>query len=224
MDAIFSSQKNLKSYVYLLNRLGFQPTKPGPYRHVMRTDQYGLPAVKQALVGGRARQNRVLVKQTGGCLGTFGDAEREARLYESGIIDGTRRGWKKKLEKQQKQQKARLRESSSHPGWDSNSRPVPTKNPRARVTVSERGAPSQTGFFYLPFDLLLGQRGQASPSTKCSGGTTGPWAMATAVTSQNASSLGKSHEIGDIREGIPTSRLFREDESGRNNSSIMCPS
>ncbi|KAK8085247.1 aspartic peptidase A1 [Apiospora hydei] len=88
MDAILSSQKNLiqsmglskvrvvrnpnyqshgtKSYVYLLNRFGFQPTKPGPYRHVMRTDQHGLAAVKQALVGGRARQNRVLVKQSSG--------------------------------------------------------------------------------------------------------------------------------------------------------------
>ncbi|KAK7992892.1 aspartic endopeptidase [Apiospora saccharicola] len=88
MDAIFSSQKNLiqsmglskvrvvrnpnyqshgtKSYVYLLNRFGFQPTKPGPYRHVKRTNQHGLAAVKQALgVGGRARQDRVLVKHTG---------------------------------------------------------------------------------------------------------------------------------------------------------------
>ncbi|KAK7932354.1 acid protease [Apiospora marii] len=85
MDAIFSSQKNLiqsmglskvrvirnpnyqshgtKSYVYLLNRFGFEPTKPGPYRHVMRT--HGLAAVKRAL-GGRVRQDRVLVKQTGG--------------------------------------------------------------------------------------------------------------------------------------------------------------
>ncbi|KAK7998487.1 aspartic endopeptidase [Apiospora marii] len=87
MDAIFTSQKNLiqsmglskvrvihnpnyqshgtKSYVYLLNRLGFEPTKPGPYRHVMRTHQHGLAAVKRAL-GGRVRQDRVLVKQTGG--------------------------------------------------------------------------------------------------------------------------------------------------------------
>ncbi|KAK7948813.1 eukaryotic aspartyl protease [Apiospora aurea] len=100
MGAILFSQKNLKvervelshgnkSCVYLLNRFGLQPTKPGPYRHVMRTDQYGLAAVKRAFVGGRAGQNRVLVKQTGGFLVTFGDAEREARVYESGIIDGT---------------------------------------------------------------------------------------------------------------------------------------
>ncbi|KAK8134534.1 acid protease [Apiospora sp. TS-2023a] len=89
MDAIFSSQKNLiqsmglskvrvvrnpnyqshgtKSYVYLLNRFGFQPTKPGPYRHIKRTNQHGLAAFNQALgVGDRARQDRVLVKHTGG--------------------------------------------------------------------------------------------------------------------------------------------------------------
>ncbi|KAK8078016.1 aspartic peptidase A1 [Apiospora saccharicola] len=89
MDAIFSSQKNLfqsmglskfrvvhnpkyqshgtKCYVYLLSRFGFQLTKPGPYRHVKRSNQNGLADVKQALgVGGRARPDRVLVKHTGG--------------------------------------------------------------------------------------------------------------------------------------------------------------
>ncbi|KAK7978142.1 hypothetical protein PG988_005632 [Apiospora saccharicola] len=89
MDSIFFSQKNLfqsmgpskfrvvhnpkyqshgtKCYVYLLSRFGFQPTKPGPYRHFKRSNQNGLAAVRQALVvGGRARPDRVLVKHTGG--------------------------------------------------------------------------------------------------------------------------------------------------------------
>ncbi|KAI0134504.1 aspartic endopeptidase [Xylariales sp. AK1849] len=60
-----------KSYVYLLNRFGFDPTQPGPYRHVSRPHQRGLahPAFKKA-VGGRLRMDRVLVKSTGS-----GDAE-----------------------------------------------------------------------------------------------------------------------------------------------------
>lgn len=88
MDAMLASQKNLiqsmglnkvrvvrnpnyqshgtKTYVYLLNRFGFEPTKPGPYRHVMRTHHHGLvPAAFKKALGGRARQDRVLVKQRG---------------------------------------------------------------------------------------------------------------------------------------------------------------
>lgn len=106
MDAIFSSQKNLiqsmglskvrvvrnpnyqrhgtKSYVYLLNRFGFEPTMPGPYRHVMRTHQHGLAAVKQALgVGGRTRQDRVLVRHTGGGDSNHGEVTADDQQNDS---------------------------------------------------------------------------------------------------------------------------------------------
>ena len=88
MYAVFSSQKNLirytgpskvrvardpnyqshgtTYYLYLLNRFDFEPTKPGPYRQVMRRHhQHGLAAAKRALGGDRLRQDRALVKHTG---------------------------------------------------------------------------------------------------------------------------------------------------------------
>ncbi|KAK3377904.1 aspartyl proteinase [Podospora didyma] len=52
-----------KSYVYLLNRFGFQPTKPGPYFHKTELKQRGL-ANSDVPVGGRARFYTGLVKQT----------------------------------------------------------------------------------------------------------------------------------------------------------------
>lgn len=55
-----------KSYVYLLNRFGFQPTQPGPYYHQNRIVQRGLaPASFKKALGGRAHHERVLVKKTG---------------------------------------------------------------------------------------------------------------------------------------------------------------
>ncbi|OAA53316.1 Peptidase A1 [Cordyceps fumosorosea ARSEF 2679] len=42
-----------KSYVYLLNRFGFAPTKPGPYRRVTTLHQRGL-AQSHVAIGGRA--------------------------------------------------------------------------------------------------------------------------------------------------------------------------
>lgn len=53
-----------KSYVYLLNRFGFEPTKPGPYFHQHRIHQRGLahPDFK-APVGGRVTRTKVLVKK-----------------------------------------------------------------------------------------------------------------------------------------------------------------
>ncbi|KAK3685882.1 aspartic endopeptidase [Podospora appendiculata] len=53
-----------KSYVYLLNRFGFQPTKPGPYFHQTVIHQRGL-AGGDAPVGGRARFWTNLVKNGG---------------------------------------------------------------------------------------------------------------------------------------------------------------
>lgn len=52
-----------KSYVYLLNRFGFQPTKPGPYRHSTSFHQRGL-AHSHVALGGRLRREHRLVKAT----------------------------------------------------------------------------------------------------------------------------------------------------------------
>lgn len=51
-----------KSYVYLLDRFGFQPTKPGPYCHEKSVEQTGL-AQAHIKVGGRARFSQTLVKK-----------------------------------------------------------------------------------------------------------------------------------------------------------------
>ncbi|XWW96198.1 hypothetical protein V2A60_004171 [Cordyceps javanica] len=50
-----------KSYVYLLNRFGFEPTKPGPYRRVSALHQRGL-AQSRVAVGGRAAVTSRLAK------------------------------------------------------------------------------------------------------------------------------------------------------------------
>lgn len=53
-----------KSYVYLLNKFGFQPTKPGPYRHATAIHQRGL-AQSNVAKGGRIRHEHKLVKAKG---------------------------------------------------------------------------------------------------------------------------------------------------------------
>ncbi|KAK7739154.1 hypothetical protein SLS53_005790 [Cytospora paraplurivora] len=53
-----------KSYVYLLNKFGFQPTKPGPYRHATSIHQRGL-AHSNIAKGGRLRREHKLIKATG---------------------------------------------------------------------------------------------------------------------------------------------------------------
>lgn len=52
-----------KSYVYLLNRFGFEPTKPGPYKHATTIVQRGL-AHSNVARGGRIRHEKKLVKAT----------------------------------------------------------------------------------------------------------------------------------------------------------------
>ncbi|XXH03507.1 Aminodeoxychorismate lyase [Hypoxylon texense] len=53
-----------KSYVYLLNRFGFQPTKPGPYFHVDKVRQHGLlPEELKGALGGIVHTDRRLVKR-----------------------------------------------------------------------------------------------------------------------------------------------------------------
>ncbi|PQK13192.1 hypothetical protein BB8028_0004g01230 [Beauveria bassiana] len=50
-----------KSYVYLLNRFGFEPTKPGPYHRIQTLQQRGL-AHSHIAVGGRAAITSRLAK------------------------------------------------------------------------------------------------------------------------------------------------------------------
>ena len=57
-----------KSYVYLLNKFGFQPTKPGPYRHATSIHQRGL-AHSNVAKGGRLRREHKLIKTTDGQTG-----------------------------------------------------------------------------------------------------------------------------------------------------------
>ncbi|KAL5603634.1 hypothetical protein FOVSG1_006384 [Fusarium oxysporum f. sp. vasinfectum] len=55
-----------KSYVHLLNRLGFEPTKPGPYFQAHQIQQRGLAHPRfHAAVGGRAYQTKILQKKLG---------------------------------------------------------------------------------------------------------------------------------------------------------------
>lgn len=71
-----------KSYVYLLNRFGFQPTQPGPYTHHNKVVQRGLaPEGFKKPVGGRLRHERVLVKQTGD--GQTGEVTAEDQQNDS---------------------------------------------------------------------------------------------------------------------------------------------
>lgn len=53
-----------KSYVYLLNRFGFEPTQPGPYFQANRLAQRGLAHPDfNAPIGGRVRMNKILSKK-----------------------------------------------------------------------------------------------------------------------------------------------------------------
>lgn len=52
-----------KSYVYLLQKWGFEPTQPGPYHHVNKVSQTGHHGFLHK-VGGKATQHRVLAKKS----------------------------------------------------------------------------------------------------------------------------------------------------------------
>jgi hypothetical protein len=61
-----------KSYVYLLNKWGFQPTKPGPYFQMKKVTQSGHHGLLHK-IGGKATTHQVLAKRKHGA--TAGDAE-----------------------------------------------------------------------------------------------------------------------------------------------------
>lgn len=69
-----------KSYVYLMNRFGFQPTKPGPYRHATTIHQRGL-AHSNVARGGRLRREHKLVKTTSD--GNTGEVTAEDQQNDS---------------------------------------------------------------------------------------------------------------------------------------------
>ncbi|KAJ9156376.1 Aspartic protease pep1 [Pleurostoma richardsiae] len=71
-----------KSYVYLMNRFGFNPTKPGPYRHVQTIHQRGLANMKVP-VGGRVSRIKKLVKQTGTDAAETGEVTAEDQQNDS---------------------------------------------------------------------------------------------------------------------------------------------
>ncbi|EWZ28696.1 hypothetical protein BFJ70_g746 [Fusarium oxysporum] len=55
-----------KSYVHLLNRFGFKPTKPGPYFQDRQIQRRGLAHPRfHAAVGGRVYQTKILRKKVG---------------------------------------------------------------------------------------------------------------------------------------------------------------
>jgi hypothetical protein len=74
-----------KSYVYLLNRFGFQPTKPGPYFLANKMTQRGLahPGF-HVPIGGRVHMSKVLVKRAGGADSTqTGQVTAEDQQFDS---------------------------------------------------------------------------------------------------------------------------------------------
>ncbi|ORY57290.1 aspartic peptidase A1 [Pseudomassariella vexata] len=113
MEAIFAAQNKLKasrnlskikvvynknyqrhgtkSYVYLLNRFGFEPTKPGPYYHAKQVNQRGLAGSNKA-VGGRLRTDHVLVKKVdadGNTGQVTAEDQQNDSMYLSEVTIGT---------------------------------------------------------------------------------------------------------------------------------------
>jgi len=74
-----------KSYVYLLNRWGFEPTKPGPYFQMNKVSQTGHHGLLSRLpkIGGKARTKRVLAKKTGPNAGDTGEVGADDQQNDS---------------------------------------------------------------------------------------------------------------------------------------------
>lgn len=71
-----------KSYVYLMNRFGFNPTKPGPYTHVNKVHQRGLAGLTKA-IGGRVHMHKTLVKKTGPDASQTGEVTADDQQNDS---------------------------------------------------------------------------------------------------------------------------------------------
>lgn len=73
-----------RSYVHLLNKFKFEPTKPGPYVQTRRMAQRGLAAPGfNAPVGGRVSMTKVLVKKADSSSDQHGDVTAEDQQYDS---------------------------------------------------------------------------------------------------------------------------------------------
>jgi hypothetical protein len=70
-------KSGLKSYVYLMNKWGFEPTKPGPYFQMQKVSQSGHHGTFHK-IGGKATTHRVLAKRKhGSSTGTSSAATDE---------------------------------------------------------------------------------------------------------------------------------------------------
>ena len=75
-----------KSYVYLLQKWGFEPTQPGPYFHidkVTQTSHQGFLGKLHKHKGSKARTRRVLIKKTGEAADATGEVGAEDQQNDS---------------------------------------------------------------------------------------------------------------------------------------------
>ncbi|KAL3424299.1 eukaryotic aspartyl protease [Phlyctema vagabunda] len=79
-----------KSYVWLLNKWGFEPTKPGPYFQLNKAEQSSAHALFHKF-GGKAHAQRVLAKKTstGETGEVSADDQQNDSLYLSDVSIGT---------------------------------------------------------------------------------------------------------------------------------------
>jgi hypothetical protein len=84
-----------KSYVWLMNKWGFEPTMPGPYFQMTKVSQTGHGGVSGLLnkMGGKATQHKVLAKKRGPAAGQTGEVTAEDQqndsLYLASVNIGT---------------------------------------------------------------------------------------------------------------------------------------
>lgn len=75
-----------KSYVYLLQKWGFEPTQPGPYfqmNKVSQTGHKGLLGKLHPKLGGKAHSHRVLAKKVGDAAGQTGEVTADDQQNDS---------------------------------------------------------------------------------------------------------------------------------------------
>lgn len=71
-----------KSYVYLLQKWGFEPTQPGPYFQMNKVSQSGHHGHFHKF-GGKATTHRVLAKKSTDASGTSGEVGAEDQQNDS---------------------------------------------------------------------------------------------------------------------------------------------
>lgn len=71
-----------KSYVYLLQKWGFEPTKPGPFFQMNKVTQTGHHGLLNK-VGGKAHTHRVLAKKVGSAQGQTGEVSADDQQNDS---------------------------------------------------------------------------------------------------------------------------------------------